>query len=478
MASLKLSTKILAGGAAATLVFAGVLVLLHLRINDYAYTVKEEKVRSLVESAMGVVGDYGAQAERGALSRAEAQRAALAALKAMRYAGNNYFWVNDMQARMVMHPTNPMLDGKDLHDYKDPSGDAPFVRMVEVCRKAGGGPVRYMWPKPGSAEPEPKVSYVKLYAPWGWVVGTGIYVDDVEAELGEMARRAGLTLVLVGAVFALLSLALARSVARPVERIAADLAQASTEVEGASRRVRDSSAAISTGVDDQAAQTRKALDTLRLLAEEAQTSGETARETGALMKETTQAVEEGRRRIAHMTEAMSSMAEANHRLSEMAKTISGIAFQTNLLALNAAVEAARAGQAGVGFAVVADEVRNLAVRASKASQEAEEEIEESTRRSDEGRNAIEDVVKAFQTIDGRVRQGSECMEKIVSVMSRQRTHVGEVSAEAARLDEVARANAGSSREAAEAASRLETEAGELKTIVLPLLELVRGSAKN
>jgi methyl-accepting chemotaxis protein len=101
----------------------------------------------------------------------------------MRYAGNEYFWVNDMHPRMVMHPIKAELEGKDLSGVKDPSGQNLFVTFVNVVKQQGEGFVAYGWPKPGSEDPVQKVSYVKGFAPWGWIVGSGVYIDTVNATL-------------------------------------------------------------------------------------------------------------------------------------------------------------------------------------------------------------------------------------------------------------------------------------------------------
>jgi methyl-accepting chemotaxis protein len=112
---------------------------------------------------------------------------ALKQIKALRFGkeAKDYFWINDPTPTMVMHPFKPELDGKDLSDYKDPNGKKLFVEFAAVCQEKGEGFVDYMWPLPGKDRPVPKLSYVKLFAPWGWIVGTGIYLDDVEKTLAE-----------------------------------------------------------------------------------------------------------------------------------------------------------------------------------------------------------------------------------------------------------------------------------------------------
>jgi methyl-accepting chemotaxis protein len=87
---------------------------------------------------------------------------------------------------MVMHAIKAEMDGQNLSDYKDPDGKGLFVEMVEVCKSSGAGYVDYLWPKPGFSKPVQKTSYVKLLPEWGWIIGSGIYLDDVEKEISHI----------------------------------------------------------------------------------------------------------------------------------------------------------------------------------------------------------------------------------------------------------------------------------------------------
>src|SRR5208282_5412923 len=143
-------------------------------------TEKLQKTKNLVEVPYSVIEkQYQLEAE-GKISREEAQRRAIEAIRPMRYEGSNYFWINDEHPTMIMHPMKPELDGKDLTTFKDSNGKAMFVEFVSAAQASNGGYVYYLWPKPGKDKPVDKLSFVKRYAPWGWVVGTGIYIDDVD----------------------------------------------------------------------------------------------------------------------------------------------------------------------------------------------------------------------------------------------------------------------------------------------------------
>jgi methyl-accepting chemotaxis protein len=183
-------------------------------LNEALLEARLDKTRHLVETAHSVLGHFHELEQKGALPRAEAQRAAIAAVKQLRYEEKEYFWVNDMQPRMVMHPFKPELDGKDLSEFRDPSGISRFVEMVDVVKKSGGGYVDYMWPRPGASEPQPKISYVKGFAPWGWVIGSGIYISDLKVLFWQHMRE-GAILAAVGVVLILATAWLAgRSIVR------------------------------------------------------------------------------------------------------------------------------------------------------------------------------------------------------------------------------------------------------------------------
>ncbi|MET0983139.1 MAG: cache domain-containing protein [Telluria sp.] len=138
-------------------------------------------VRQAVEVAAGIVERHRDAATAGSVTQEAAQAAALAELKTLRYSGSEYFWVNDMQPRMLMHPTQPALDGTDVGMIADPDGLRLFSVAVDVVRKNDAGFISYMWPKPGQEAPVPKVSYVKGVTGWNWVVGSGVYLDTVGA---------------------------------------------------------------------------------------------------------------------------------------------------------------------------------------------------------------------------------------------------------------------------------------------------------
>ena len=193
------------------------------------------KTKNLVEAAHSVVAHFYQREQDGNMTREAAQAAALAALEAMRYEGKEYFWVNDHRPVMLMHPYAKKLQGKDVSDFADPTGKKLFLAFVELARRDGAGFVDYSWPPPGKADgtPEPKISYVQAFAPWGWIIGSGIYVSDVEAAFVQKATRTlieeGLILIVILGCATMISRGIKRSL-NDVTQVTRRLAEGDTRV--------------------------------------------------------------------------------------------------------------------------------------------------------------------------------------------------------------------------------------------------------
>jgi methyl-accepting chemotaxis protein len=177
-------------------------------------TAKREQTRNLVEVAHGILAQAHEQERSGELTRERAQQRAMQLLRTLRYDQKEYFWINDMHPRMVMHPFKPELDGQDLSDNADPNGKKLFLAFVDEVKRSGAGYVDYMWPKPGVSQPVEKVSYVKGFQPWGWVVGSGIYIDDVNARFWSDTTRLGAVGLLLMALLLIPPVLMTRSLLR------------------------------------------------------------------------------------------------------------------------------------------------------------------------------------------------------------------------------------------------------------------------
>jgi len=182
---------------------------------------RQAKTQQMVDVGYGILAHYQKLESEGKLPREQAQAAAMAEIKSLRYDKVEYFWLNDMAAKMIMHPIKPELDGKDLSGMKDPAGNALFMGFVDVVNKQGAGFYSYLWPKPGFEQPVGKISYVKGFAPWGWIIGTGIYLDDVDAVFRQNATTFAYICLAVLVLVLACSFVIGRSVTRPLAKITA-----------------------------------------------------------------------------------------------------------------------------------------------------------------------------------------------------------------------------------------------------------------
>ncbi len=192
---------------------------------------KREMTRELVNSAWTLLDHYQEQVERGELSLQQAQQKAAANIRSLRYGDENkdYFWITDMQPRMIVHPYRSDLEGEDLSDFSDSHGKKLFVQFVETVQQSGSGYVDYMWQwKDDSTRVVPKLSYVRGFQPWNWIVGTGIYIEDVRAEISRITKRLINISIAISVLLALILLYIARqtfTIEKEKERAETELAE-------------------------------------------------------------------------------------------------------------------------------------------------------------------------------------------------------------------------------------------------------------
>jgi methyl-accepting chemotaxis protein len=177
---------------------------------------RQLKTQHVVEVAYSLIDHYYAQVKSGALTEDAGKAAAMTALESLRYGGKEYFWVNDMTPTMLMHPFSKKLLGQNIGGLKDNSGKLFFQEMLDVVKRDGAGFVQYDWPKPGSEAAVPKISYVKGFKEWSWIVGSGIYIDDVNAIFWDIVTVQGAVLLGILALVILASVVIANSISRPL----------------------------------------------------------------------------------------------------------------------------------------------------------------------------------------------------------------------------------------------------------------------
>ena len=408
--------------------FVGLLGITFLGSRELASSLTQQKqieLRHLGEVALGIVKDEHAAAQKGDVSAADAQKRAMARVAALRYGSNDYYWINDMHPKMVMHPIKPEMNGNDLSAYKDPNGKLLFVDFVDTVRKSGAGFVPYEWPKPGFEKPQPKLSYVVGFAPWNWVIGTGVYIDDLNAQTWASTQR---SLIAAGLIllFALgVSILVARSITGPLRHMTAamnDLAggNLAVEVPGIGRGDEVGEMAKAVEIFKGNAVARQALEAER---REAETRAASARKAD-----------------------MSKMAnDFEAAVGQIVEAVSSASGQLEVSAGTLTTTAERAQQLTATVAAASEEASTNVQSVASATEEMASSVNEISRQVQASARMANDAVDQARTTNDRVSELSKAATRIGDVVELINTIAGQTNLlalnatiEAARAGEAGR----------------------------------------
>ena len=456
---------------AQVLVFAvGLLivsVLSMLNMRDALHAEKASNTRFLIETVHSLIGGYHKQYLSGEITLDEAKELAILSIESMRYDNGNYFWINDKEPKLIFNPGARSLNGKNVNDFQDVNGVYIFREMLDRVAEKGEGLVSYVWNKPNSKKVAPKISYVKEFKPWGWIIGSGVYTDDIKEE--SHSAMIGPFIVAISVLVLCISIGfvISRSILTPLdetaqalnnisqgdgdltlrlsesgsdeitrlsrsfnifvgklERSILGLTKSGHSLENSTNKINQVIVQTRTSSEQQERETQSIASaitqmsaTVNEVAKDAELTAERTSEANdqlgkstASLRSTVEFVNEVASEGKKTSNVIVELNESTQNISSVLEVIRGIAEQTNLLALNAAIEAARAGEQGRGFAVVADEVRNLAAKTQASTEEIRTMIEGLQHSSTYAVSAIDANQEKIEEAVYRAEEGSRLLD--------------------------------------------------------------------
>lgn len=432
-------------------------------------------VKASIEIAYDVIHRYGEKAEKGEMTVEEAQKHTKDIIRAIRYNKTDYFFVYDLKGYSVVHPINPDFEGKDRSGAKDASGRLNIKMMMDLANSSDGeGFAYYDAVKEKGGPSFDKVSYVKAYKPWGWFIGTGVYVDVVEQTIHAFERNTMIGFACVVILVALANLWYSTRFAKNIRGIVETVQGLSTQVTNSVGQLSHAGKSLSDSSTSVAASLEETVASLEEVSSIIKVNSDNASQAASLSQESKHAAENGEKEIAMLISSMSEISEASKKIDQITEVIDDIAFQTNLLALNAAVEAARAGEQGKGFAVVADAVRTLAQRSASAAKDISGLIKDSVHKIDRGAELADKSSDVLKNILQSVNKVAALNGEIATSSSEQLAGIQQINTAMNQLDQGSQSNAASAEEISANVIEIARSTEQVDHQVIVLNKLIAG----
>jgi methyl-accepting chemotaxis protein len=457
-------------------------------------------LQNLVDAAEGIAKLYHGRAQSGAMTEADAKKAALSTLASMRFGTTGYLFVVDSQFILLMHPTLADMVGKSTAGFKDPTGKPVYPTIVNAAKDKGFGFAEYQGRLPGSETALPKIGYVKHFAPWDWNLSSAVFLQEVDAAYRHSLVANLIVILLVGGAVSLAMSLIIRNVQRGLggepgyggdlavqvqtrsgdrDSMLVAMAQMQQQLTGtighiktsadsiasATKQIAAGNADLSQRTEEQASSLEETASSMEELTSIVRQNADNARQASTLAVNASDIAVKGGEVVGRVIDTMAGINESSKKIADIIGVIEGIAFQTNILALNAAVEAARAGEQGRGFAVVAGEVRNLAQRSAGAAKEIKELIGDSVGRVENGTTLVAEAGNVIDEVVVAVKRVTDIMGEISSASEEQSAGIEQVNQAVNQMDEVTQQNAALVEQAAAAALSLEEQAQVLRDAV-------------
>jgi methyl-accepting chemotaxis protein len=380
-----------------------------------------QKLEAVVDAAIAVVTDLERRAAGGELDVNEAQARAKTALRAVRFDGAEYVFAYDRQGAVVAHGAKPELEGRNLWEFKDPKG-RPVIQLLMGEDRKAGRLVEFDWPKAGASEPVPKLGYARFSPGWGWMIGTGVYLDNVDAVFWARMRVFGLialafaTMIMMGAVFA------ARSLARPLSQLCVDM-------EGIADNRLDRPITMTERHDEVGRMARaldvfreRALENLRLKAAQERAAREAAAHERALLG-----------RLAGDLEQRVDSVVAS--LGNHANRLKGAAADLQTRARSASAQSADVAGAGSEAMAVVNDMAAATEQISCSSREISQQVDGASRLVEEAVGQARDAVAAVRVLAHEAQKVAEVVSMIEAIAAQTNLLALNATIEAARAGE-------------------------------------------